>query len=67
MDSYHKLYCPKCENINFFCSSYEEGDFSGIDVDGIECWGCGFVWSLVPGETVQDSDWIERGLERLDH
>ncbi len=44
-ESWYKLFCPYCEQINWFCNGNEQ-DLSGIDKDGIRCFACKEVFML---------------------
>jgi transcription elongation factor Elf1 len=44
-ETWYKDYCPKCNAMNWVCNG-DVSDLSGIDVDGIKCWKCGWQWQL---------------------
>ena len=45
MESWYKVWCPYCEQINWICNGNEQ-DVSGIDIDGVRCLACKKVFMM---------------------
>ncbi len=45
MESWYKIFCPCCEQINWICNGNEQ-DVIGIDIDGVKCLKCNDVFML---------------------
>jgi len=67
IESWYKIWCPKCDAHNWICNG-DESDLSGIiDIEAVKCRKCDHIfWFGYVDDNpkiIEDSNW-ELGIER---
>jgi hypothetical protein len=45
IEAWYKIWCPKCEGINWICNG-NESDITGMDVEACKCRKCSHIFWL---------------------